>query len=296
MADLEAILDDLDAESAELDELVAGLPDADWQRPTPAEGWTIAHQIAHLTWTDDKVLLAAREPDEFGAELTRALDGGEGYVDAGAREIAETTGPPELLRRWRAGRTALREALTAVPAGQKLPWYGPPMSAASMVTARMMETWAHGQDVADALGVVRTPAPRLWHVVRIGVRTRDFAYLVHDRTPPDTEFRVELTAPDGDVWTFGPDEAADRVTGTALDFCLLVTQRRHRDDTDLRATPGAEDWLRIAQAFAGPPGDGRAAGQFTAGPSPAPTPAAGVQQPTRQRPSAGQQPSAGHEE
>ncbi|GAA1191546.1 TIGR03084 family metal-binding protein [Prauserella alba] len=269
MADLEAILDDLDAESADLDALVAPLPAGQWQRPTPAEGWTIAHQIAHLTWTDDKALLATRHPDEFGAELTRAIEGGEDYVDAGAHEVAETTPPAELLRRWREGRTALREALAAVPAGQKLPWYGPPMSVASMATARLMETWAHGQDVADALAVVRTPAPRLWHVARIGVRTRDFAYLVRDRTPPGAEFRVELTAPDGDVWTFGPSDAADRVTGSAIDFCLLATQRRHRDDTDLHATPGAEEWLRIAQAFAGPPGGGRAPGGFATDAPPA---------------------------
>lgn len=277
MADLEAILDDLDAESAELDELVARLSDAGWHRPTPAEGWTIAHQIAHLTWTDDKALLAAREPDDFGAELVRALDGGEGYVDAGAREIAETAPPAELLRRWRAGRAALREALAAVPDGQKLPWYGPPMSTASMATARLMETWAHGQDVADALEVVRTPTARLWHVARIGVRTRDFAFLARDRTPPGAQFRVELTAPGGAPWTFGPDDAADHVTGSALDFCLLVTQRRHRDDTDLQATSGAEEWLRIAQAFAGPPGGGRAPGQFPTDPPPATegTPSAG---------------------
>lgn len=262
MADPVAILDDLDAESAELDELVARLPETGWQQPTPAEGWTIAHQIAHLSWTDDKALLAARDPDGFGAELTRALEGGEGYVDAGAREIVETTEPAELLERWRAGRVALREALAVVPPGQKLPWYGPPMSTASMVTARLMETWAHGQDVADALDVVRTPAARLWHVVRIGVRTRDFAFLARDRTPPEAEFRIELTAPGGELWEFGPAAADERVTGSALDFCLLATQRRHRDDTDLCASPGAEEWLRIAQAFAGPPGGGRDPSRF----------------------------------
>ncbi|GAA1226077.1 TIGR03084 family metal-binding protein [Prauserella halophila] len=275
MADLEAILDDLDAESAELDELVAPLSDAGWQRPTPAEGWTIAHQIAHLTWTDDRAVLAARSPDDFGAELERAVEGGEDYVDAGAREIATGTGPADLLGRWRAGRAVLREALAAVPAGRKLPWYGPPMSPASMVTARLMETWAHGQDVADTLGVERSPAARLRHVVRIGVRTRDFAFLVHGRTPPAAEFRVELTAPDGTDWTFGPADATDRVTGSALDFCLLVTQRRHRDDTGLQASPDAEEWLRIAQTFAGPPGGGRAAGQFATGRAAGPQPSAG---------------------
>ncbi|KMS88566.1 TIGR03084 family metal-binding protein [Prauserella rugosa] len=256
MVELDPILRDLEAESVELDALVARLPDAAWLRPTPAPGWTVAHQIAHLVWTDEKALIAARRPEEFGEELRRALEGGEHFVDAGAQELAGLE-PAELLRRWRAGRGELQAALAAVPAGEKLPWYGPPMSPASMATARMMETWAHGQDVADALEVTRPPTARLRHIARLGVRTRDFAFLVHDRNPPETEFRVELTAPDGAMWTFGPDDASERIIGSALDFCLLVTQRRHRADTDLVATAGAEEWLAIAQAFAGPPGQGR---------------------------------------
>jgi uncharacterized protein (TIGR03084 family) len=132
------------------------------------------------------------------------------------------------------------------------------MSTASMATARLMETWAHGQDVADALGVVRPPTDRLRHVARLGVRTRDFAYGVHGLTPPGDPFRVELRAPSGDLWTYGPEDAEQRVTGPALDFCLLVTQRAHRTGLDLRADgPDADRWLDIAQAFAGPPGGGR---------------------------------------
>jgi uncharacterized protein (TIGR03084 family) len=154
-------------------------------------------------------------------------------------------------------------ALLAVPSSARLTWFGPPMSAASMATARLMETWAHGQDVADALGVRRTPAARLRHVAHLAVRTRDFAYLLNDRKPPVTPFRVELTGPDGESWTWGPEEADQRVTGSALDFCLLATQRRHRADTDVRADGAeAEEWLGIVQAFAGSPGPGRAKGQF----------------------------------
>ena len=130
-----------------------------------------------------------------------------------------------------------------------------------MATARLMETWAHGQDVADALGVRRVPTARLRHVAHIGVRARDYAFRAAGRTPPAEPFRVELTGPDGHEWTWGPDEASDRVTGAALDFCLLVTQRRHRADVDVTATgAGADAWLDIAQAFAGPPGAGRAPG------------------------------------
>jgi uncharacterized protein (TIGR03084 family) len=257
MADLEPVLADLTDESAELDAIVAGLADADWATDTPAPGWTIAHQIAHLAWTDDAALLAVTDPAGFADEVQRALARFSSYVEDGAA-IGATTAPSELLRRWRTGRTVLADALRDAPAGTRFGWFGPPMSAPSMATARLMETWAHGQDVADALGVTRLPTGRLRNVSHLGVRTRDFAFAVRNLTPPAEEFRIELTAPDGSSWIWGPDDATQRVTGPALDFCLRVTQRRHLDDLALRAEgPDAQTWLEIAQAFAGPSGSGR---------------------------------------
>jgi uncharacterized protein (TIGR03084 family) len=264
VADLTAVLTDLRDECADLDALVAGLPDADWRRDTPAPGWTIAHQIGHLAWTDDVATLAATEPEAFQAELRKALADVDGFTDRAAAERAAAA-PPQLLAGWRGGRATLAAALVAVPAGGTLAWFGPPMSAITMATARIMETWAHGQDVADALGLLRPPTPRLRNVAHLGVRTRDFAYLLRDRAAPAEEFRVELSGPGGEVWTWGSADAAQRVTGPALDFCLLVTQRRHRDDVGLRAEGAdADEWLDIAQAFAGPPGAGRAASARTA--------------------------------
>ncbi len=258
MADPTPVLDDLRAESDELDRLVAGLSSERWTLPTPAPGWTVAHQIAHLAWTDHSSVLAVTDQDAFSREVEKALAAPGDFVDTGAREGAAK--PPErLLADWRAGREALADALRKAPAGARFPWYGPPMSAASMATARLMETWAHGQDVAEALGATPAPTDRLRHIVRLGVRTRDFAFGVHGLPTPFEEFRVELRGPSDELWTYGPENAADRVTGPALDFCLLVTQRAHRADLALRAEgPDADRWLDIAQAFAGPPGGGRA--------------------------------------
>jgi uncharacterized protein (TIGR03084 family) len=257
VADLTALVADLAAECADLDALVADLPEAQWAQETPAAGWTIAHQVAHLAWTDDVAALAATDPEEFQRLIRQALANYDGYVDRAAAERA-TAPPAALLAGWREGRATLVTALAAVADGTKLPWFGPPMSAASMATARLMETWAHGQDVADTLGIVRTPTGRLRHVAHIGIRARDFAYLVNDRPVPAEQFRVELRGPDGELWTWGPEDAAQRVTGAALDFCLLVTQRRHLADLDVRADGSdATEWLGIAQAFAGPPGPGR---------------------------------------
>jgi uncharacterized protein (TIGR03084 family) len=229
-----------------------------WALTTPAPGWTIAHQIAHLAWTDRAALLAVTDADAFTKEVEKALASPDGFVDEGAAEGAAMP-PARLLAEWRTGRAALEEALRAAPTGTRFPWYGPPMSAASMATARLMETWAHGQDVADTLGVTRAPTDRLRHVVRIGVRARNYAFGVRGLPAPGEEFRVELLSPAGELWTYGPEGAAQRVTGPALDFCLLVTRRANRADLAVRAEgPDADRWLDIAQAFAGPPGAGRA--------------------------------------
>ena len=251
------VVDDLAAESAEVDAMVAGLDAEQWRTATPAPGWTVAHQIAHLAWTDDAALMAVGDPDAFADLLRSAVQDPYGYVDEGAEQGAEEE-PPALLARWRDGRAELDRRLRDLPDAARIAWFGPPMSAASMATARLMETWAHGLDIADALGVDRKPTARLRHVAHLGVRTRGFAYLVRELDPPEAPIRVELTGPDGEQWTWGPDDADQRVVGPALDFCLLVTQRRHVDDLALVAVGAdAEHWLTIAQAFAGPPGAGR---------------------------------------
>lgn len=251
------LLVDLEAESADLDRVVAALDPDDWATPTPAEGWTVAHQIGHLSWTDDAATLAATDPEGFASMVEDAMADPEGFVDRAA-ESAAATGPEELLRTWREGRRAIGRALAAVPDGVRIPWFGPPMSAASMATARLMETWAHGQDVADALGEERIPTARLRHVAHIAVRARGFAYALNELAVPDPEVRVELTSPGGEVWSWGPDDTDQVVSGPALDFCLLATKRRHRDDLAVESRgDDAAEWLTIIQAFAGPPGGGR---------------------------------------
>ncbi|WP_426499749.1 TIGR03084 family metal-binding protein [Streptomyces sp. D54] len=258
MSAVVAVIDDLREESDELDALVGGLDAGAWRRPTPAERWTVAHQIAHLSWTDEVALLAATEPDRFGDEVTKALAAPDTFVDEAADALVAAHAPNALLARWREGRQRLDKVLRDAPAGTRIPWYGPPMSIASMATARLMETWAHGQDIADALGATRTPTARLRHVARIGVRARNYAYAVRGITAPEEEFRVELRTPDGEMIAYGPEDAAQRITGPLLDFCLLVTQRAHRSDLAVTAEGReADQWLGIAQAFAGPPGPGR---------------------------------------
>ncbi|PUA81335.1 TIGR03084 family metal-binding protein [Nocardioides currus] len=255
---LTTVLRDLTAEGDALEVLVADLSPEAWRTPTPAAGWDVATQVAHLAWTDEVALKAATDKEAWDAVVLLALAAPETFVDDQAL-AGSTVTPAELLDRWRAGRAALKEALATYDGG-KMPWFGPPMSPTSMATARLMETWAHSLDVHEALGVTPEPTGRIRHVAHLAVRTRNFAFLTNDLTPPAGEFRIDLVAPDGDVWTFGPEDAQQTVTGSALDLCLLATQRVHRADTDLVATgPDADRWLDIAQCFAGPPGEGRAA-------------------------------------
>lgn len=264
-AALEAVLTDLAALTGRLDDLLADRPESDWRTPTPAAGWDVATQVAHLMWTDVAAAAAAEAVTDkaaWDALVLQAFDDPEGFVDRSALE-AGAVPPAELLAAWRERRTALHDALRDLAAthpGQKMPWFGPPMSPTSMASARYMETWAHGLDVHDALGVEPTHDAGVRHVCHIGVRTRGFSHVNRGLEAPAAEVHVRLTGPDGEVWTFGPDDAEQRVEGPAVDFAQLVTQRRHRDDLALVATGAEADrWLDVAQAFAGPPGDGRVA-------------------------------------
>ena len=260
-ADMHALAADLATETAVLRDMVAGLDEDGWQTPTPAARWSIGDQISHLAFFDDAAIQSATDPEGFAAEMERAVTVGGLTPDEIAGRYRNQAGA-ELLAWFDASRRRLITVFGELDPALRLPWFVLPMSAASSLTARIMETWAHGQDVADALGIAREPTARLRHIAHIGVRALPFSFAANGLEVPPEPVRVELTGPDGALWTWGPEHAANRVSGPALEFCLIVTQRRHRDDTAVR-TDGqvAEQWLAIAQAFAGPPGPGRQPGQ-----------------------------------
>lgn len=258
---MDALCDDLVAEHDDLDRIVASGDRLDV--PTPAAGWSVGDQISHLWFFDQRALLALTDPNAFSADAARLMASLESAGEDASVEQGRALSGTDLLANWRRDRTALVVHARGVDPRARVPWYGPAMSARSFITARLMETWAHGQDVADALGAARPPTDRLRHVAHIGVGARPFSYAVRGRAMPERPVRVELRAPSATTWTWGPDDAADRVSGDALDFCLLVTQRRHRADVALDVEgEAADEWLDIAQAFAGPPGPGRQPGQF----------------------------------
>ncbi|WP_431888220.1 TIGR03084 family metal-binding protein [Nocardiopsis alba] len=262
MVDVHALIEDLRAEQEGLAGLLSGLSPDDWATRTPAPGWDVTDQVAHLAFFDRAATTALTDEEAFARTLAEAAADPEGFVDSAAAPLA-TLPPDELLHFWVRSSAALREALAQAPAGTRVPWFGPPMSVASKATARLMETWAHGQDIVDALGTSREPTSRLAHIVHLALRVRPYSHMVRGLPEPPTPVRVELTAPDGGLWRMGPEEAVDVVTGDALEFCLVLTRRRHVADTDLRSRgEAAEEWLLIGQTYAGGPGEGRRPGQF----------------------------------
>jgi uncharacterized protein (TIGR03084 family) len=250
--DLGALLADLRAESDDLDAVLAAAGRDALRSPTPAAGWSVADTIGHLWFFDREGRRALEDPADFVAGLDALMADPDGYMAEHLVRIRRLG--DSLVPSWRDERQLIIAALQRTDPAARIPWYGPSMSPMSFATARLMETWAHGQDIADALGVTRTATDRLRHVAHLGVRTREFSYAIKGRTAPDVPVFVALIAPGGQSWTWGEPDASNRVTGPALDFCLLVTQRRLPDDLDLEVTGAAAiEWMSLAQAFAGGP-------------------------------------------
>jgi uncharacterized protein (TIGR03084 family) len=256
------IIDDLAAEQADLERVLVSMTEDEWNTPTHAPGWLARDQVAHLAFFDEAATRAIKDPEAFLAEVAAANAAGS---DQEARYLARgrALSVPGMLDWWRTASSNLIAAARTVDPKARLPWYGPPMSGVSFITARLMETWSHGLDVVDVVSAQRPDTDRLRHVAFLGVRTRPFSYNNRGMKQPEIPVRVTLTSPSGQTWQFGEETETNRISGPATDFCRVVTQRRHLADTKLVVEgPAAEEWMSIAQAFAGPPGQGRQPGEF----------------------------------
>ena len=237
--------------------MLEGLRPEQWSLATPAAGWSVGDHVSHLAYFDVTTLQSLLDPEQFRLDAAALRAGGDDFSD---RIAAEYRGRPgEALLAWfRTARAALVDGYRTVDPWRRLPWYGPDMTPASSVTARLMETWAHGQDIVDALGTNlrhRAVASR-----RRPGHSCNALQLRHQRSAASHRPDHSRAHRAGrGAWTWGSADAVNRVEGNALDFCRVVTQRRHPDDTGLVVTgPVAQQWISIAQAFAGPAGPGRA--------------------------------------
>ena len=257
MSALDQVRTDLRGERAALDAVLDGLDVASWRAPTPSPDWTVADQVGHLAYFDDAAATSITDPDAFATHIPALIAGASAVgIDEFTLEEYRSLAESQLLTSWRANGAALDLAAAGLVDGRRVTWYGPTMSATSFVAARLMETWAHGTDIAEAVGAPYGPTPRLRPIARLGFATRRWSYAVRGEEPPHGSVAVDLASPDGERWTWGEADAIDTVTGSAHDFCLVVTQRRHLDDTGLTTGDLGRHWLERAQVFAGTPSVG----------------------------------------
>ena len=257
MSLLPGLLEDLRMESEVLLMVLEALDTSQCDELTEAAPWTIKDHVAHLAFFDDQQRLAIVDPPLFAAGARQALSLSTSLVDV-ARDTYADEEAGEVFEWFETSRADLLHTFKACNSSDRLEWFGPSMSVASAVTARLMETWAHGVDITDALGRPPTSSDRLRHVARLAHRARPFAYESHRLEMPPEPLRFELTSPTGELWSEGDEAATSVIVGPALDLCLVATQRRHVLDTELVCSDtSAAEWLGIAQTFAGPAGPGR---------------------------------------
>jgi uncharacterized protein (TIGR03084 family) len=246
------ICNDLTMEQEELETIVSGLDEKQWLMQTACDLWTIKDEIIHLAYFDDRAAFAARDPEGFSQHLKEDIGRDFSGMAAHIENASAGKSTGEILQWWKEQRSILLEELGKLHSKDRLPWYGPPMSALSFATARLMETWAHGQDIYDVLKIERTNTDRLRHIAHLGVRTLGWSYMNRGLVMPEEDVRVELKAPSGEIWEWGPENCENKITGPAEDFCLIVVQRRHVADTRLIVEGKvAKEWMLIAQCFAG---------------------------------------------
>lgn len=256
----EQVLNDFDAEARVFRAAVAELSSEQWEAPTPAEGWSVRDQVAHLAFVFGLAATAASDEQRF-VEMTKpvASVGFQAAVEQGLLQYNQ--GPTaHVLRRWDQEVENASRSLRSHDPETPVPWLVNDLTVPVLAMAGMLELFAHGQDVADAVGLSLPRTDRIAHLVRFVHRTRDFGYQAHGLDAPSEEFRFEVLLPSGGELCVGPQDASDVVRGSALELCLVAARRRHPDDTGLTAVgEEAQRWLPIAQAYRGPAGSGRAA-------------------------------------
>jgi len=257
--DVSTVRSDLLKEQKALDSVVSILKPQDWLLQTPSPRWSVADQIGHLTYFDKAAITAITDPDAFQtlvSELMSTITAAKEAEDHTLSSYREMDSY-ELLKAWREGRKELSEAAASLSDEDRVIWYGPSMGSKSFLTARLMEVWAHGQDIVDTVQIERQDTDRLRHIAQLGFITRSWSYMNRGLEPSTVPVQVAIQSPSGEIWNFGPDDALNCIRGTAKEFCLVTTQRRNLFDTTLQVEGDAAlEWMTIAQAFAGPATNG----------------------------------------
>ncbi len=251
---MRATCEDFVAEGLSLASVMGGLRDADFRTGTAFQGWTLDDVLVHLHLWNGLARQALTDPSAvrgfIGRWMATTTPG-----DRRALENAEV-GPRgvALLDAWKSGVEELGMEWKELDPRRRVTWAGPEMSLRTALTARLMETWAHGQAVFDVLGIERPERDSVRHVALLGAQTYGWSFAVHGARPPGPMPAVRLTLPSGATLDLGGDPTSGLVEGAAVEFAQVVAQTRNVEDTALQVTDGAaRRWMAVAQCFAGPP-------------------------------------------
>jgi uncharacterized protein (TIGR03084 family) len=258
---VDPILTALAEQQAELTGLLDGLDDAGWHAPTRCEGWDVADVVLHLAQTNEMAIGSAQGRfAESVAELSAGLQGGGGGAgsatpvdDGAAMLVALERGAPtsELFARWRDGAATLSDLLAAMDLHTRVTWVAGELSARTLATTRLAETWIHTGDVAGALGVELPATDRLRQIARLAWRTLPYAFASAGLTMAGP-VAFHLVGPDGDAWDFAPDEPAlTTVSGPATELCAVAARRVDPAATSLVGEgPDAGQVLALVRTYA----------------------------------------------
>jgi len=242
-------------ESEALLALVENLTAKELEQETAFKGWSINSVIGHVHMWNHAADLSLRDPKafkEFFADVAGFLK--DGNLNGFERKWLDGLSGPELVATWHDGFREIASHFAEADPSARVEWAGPSMSVRSSITARLMETWAHAQEVYDILGVERVNHDRIKNIVILGMNTFGWTFKVNGRDVPDSVPEVRLTAPSGAIWTYNEGSSAGQIVGSADEFCQVVTQTRNIADTQLKVEGGtAIEWMAIAQCFAGGP-------------------------------------------
>jgi len=254
-------------ESESLHALVADLDAAGFAAEPRFKRWTIDQILQHLHYFNRMATLSLADPEGFRAEYAVFAEGrkAESSMLGITDRLLKGLRGPALRDAWIATAREVRAAFAAADPKARVAWAGPDMSARSAITARLMETWAHGQAIWDALGRMRPDGDRIRNIAHLGVSTYGWTFRNRGEEPPEPMPFVRLRAPSGRVWDWGDAREDERIEGAATAFCQVVAQTRNVADVDLSVTGrNAARWMAWAQCFAGPPEDPPAPGtRFT---------------------------------
>ena len=245
-------------ESRQLYKLLISRQKSDYYKKTQFKNWTIDQVLGHLHIFNHAANISLKTPDEFErffSPISKAMSSGMKLVDTQVDWLGGLSGR-HLLDAWWTGVVETSENYFVADPRARLKWVGPKMSARSSITARQMETWAHGQEIFDILGQKRVEHDRVKNIVHLGVATFGWTFENRQMTIPHQSPYVRLRSPSGLIWEWNDYSKTSVIEGSAVDFASVVTQTRNIRDTSLKITGEvSKRWMNMAQCFAGPPHD-----------------------------------------